>query len=231
MKIEIWSDFVCPFCYIGKRKLEKALDKFPHKDKVKIEFRSYELNPDAPKVPDGMGYEAFAKLKNMKINEAKEFMDSVAKTAKNYDLDYHMDKIVLVSTKDAHRLAKWAKRFKKDKELTEALMHAYFTKGVNIADFNELTKIVEKLGLNKKDALEVLNSNRFEKEVLADIEEANTLGIRGVPFFVFDRNYAVSGAQPDQMFEQALEKSYEESYKFKDLNVSNTEVCDTDECN
>ncbi len=230
MKIEVWSDFGCPFCYIGKRKLEKALNSFDHKEKIEVIYKSFELNPDAPLIATDYGYEGFAKLKHVSVKQAKEMMDSVALSAKNYGLDYHMDKIQLVSTHKAHQLAKWARTQKKEKALTEVLMHAYFTLGANLAEDKVLLDLVEQVGLDRTAGQLVLEQKTFNGLVDEEISEAQALGIRGVPFFVFDRKYAISGAQPDEQFTQALKKSFAEASSFEQINNDDEHLCGPDGC-
>ena len=230
MTIEVWSDFVCPFCYIGKRKLEKALSNFDRKNEVKVIFKSFELNPDAPKENDKVGYEAFAALKGVSLEEAKKMNDYVTQMASSYDLHYQMDKAALTSTFDAHRLAKWARTKNKEKALTEVMMDGYFTKGKNLADYHTLSLCAKAVGLDKNEALEVLNNNLFMSEVQEEIVEANRFGIRGVPFFVFNRKYAISGAQPDSQFMLALQKLAEETPQFESLDTEEEMLCGPDGC-
>ena len=229
MVIEIWSDFACPFCYIGKKKLEKALNNFEHKDKVKIEFKSYELNPNAPLETNDKGYEAFAKLKGMPIDQVKQMFNQLTLTAQAYDLDYQMNEIVMTSTRKAHRLAKWAKTKNKEAELTEELFNAYFSEGLNIANNKTLLNLVEKVGLDVNEAKDVLNNNLFEDEVANQINEGKSLGVRGVPFFVFNRKFAISGAQPDEHFNEALKKAYEVESPFETVGSSD-DTCGPDGC-
>ncbi|MBN3490087.1 DsbA family oxidoreductase [Acholeplasma equirhinis] len=230
MTIEVWSDFVCPFCYIGKRKLEKALSQFSRKNEVKVIFKAYELNPNAPKHNDKVGYEAFASLKGVSLAEAKRMNDYVTQMAADYDLFYQMDKAHLTSSFDAHRLAKWARTYNKEKALTEKFMDAYFTKGENLADYSTLAKLVGEVGLNTDEALNVLNNGDFEDVVEEEIGMAESFGIRGVPFFVFNRKYAISGAQPDSQFLLALNKMAEDTPKFESLDTDEEMLCTDEGC-
>ena len=230
MKIEIWSDYVCPFCYIGKRKLEKALKQFDYSNQVEIVFKAYELNPYAPEIPDGVGYEGFAKAKNITIEKAKAMMDPIVGVASQYGLEYHMDKTLMINTHKAHRLAKWARTFNKEIELSELLMNANFKLGLNLADNDVLLGLVKEIGLDPTLALKVLESNEFSDVVKAEFEEASELGVRGVPFFVFNRKYAISGAQPDEQFVLALKKAYEDSVTFEELATDEDQLCGDDGC-
>src|SRR5690554_3559804 len=229
MVIEIWSDFACPFCYIGKKKLEKALNKFEHKDKVEIVFKSYELNPNAPLETSDKGYEAFAKLKGMPIDQVKQMFNQLTLTAQAYNLDYQMNEIVMTSTRKAHRLAKWAKTKNMEAELTEKLFNAYFSEGLNIADNNVLLTFVKELNLDVNEAENVLNNNLFDDVVIKEINEGKSLGVRGVPFFVFNRKFAISGAQPDEHFNEALKKAYEVESPFETVGSSD-DTCGPDGC-
>lgn len=228
MKIEIWSDFVCPFCYIGKRKLELALKDFKYKDKVEIVFKSYELNLEAPLNPVGAGYEAFAATKWVSLADAKRMMDPVKDFAAEYGLEYHLEKTKIMKTITAHRLAKWARTFGKELVLTEAFMHAYFTKGANLADQDTLLTLVARVGLDQKEALDVILSDRYLDVVETEIYEARLIGVRGVPFFVFDQKYAIAGAQPDELFVQTIEKAFKESSPFEMVGDPNA-TCSVDE--
>lgn len=231
MKVVVWSDFVCPFCYIGKRKIEKAINEFPHKDKIEVIYKAYKLNPEAPEEPQGKGYEAFASLKGVSLEQAKEMYDRVENMAKTMDLHFQMHQTLTVSTDKAHRLTKWAHQFKKDKSLTELLMEGYFVKGLNIANNDVLLDMVELLDLDRSEALKVLQSNDFEDEVQQDIDEARKVGVRGVPFFVFNDKYAVSGAQPDQVFKDALQQAYDEASPFEQIGSDSEEgLCGPDGC-
>lgn len=229
MKIEIWSDFACPFCYIGKKKIEKALNSFPHKDQVEVIFKSYELNPDAKDYAEENSQEEFAKRKGMTIEQVKAMYQQITLAAKAQGLNYDFDNVKMVRTRKAHRLAKWASTHGKEKELTELLFDAYFTKGLSIADNNVLLNFVSMLGLNVADATKVLNTELFDNIVTREINDGLNLGVRGVPFFVFDRKFAVSGAQPDEVFKEALEKAYEQNNDLKIVD-SEDDFCGPEGC-
>lgn len=210
MKIEIWSDFVCPFCYIGKRKLEQALEKFPHRDKVEVQFKSYQLDPDAKYDPELTFYETFSKLKGMPLDQVKVMNEQVRQHAEQVGLTYHFDTMKYANTFDAHRLAQYAKENGKGDELTERLFYAHFTESKLISDHETLIDLAKEVGLDESEVKDVLETNKFTEEVEADIEMARNIGVQGVPFFVFNRKYAVSGAQPTETFLAALEKVWEE---------------------
>ena len=210
MKIEIWSDFVCPFCYIGKRKLEQALETFPHRDEVTIQFKSYQLDPDAKYDPELSFDETFSKLKGMPLEQVKAMNEQVRQHAEQVGLTYHFDTMKYANTFDAHRVAQYAEKNGKGDEITERFFYAHFTESKLLSDQGTLVELASEVGLNEAEVKEVLETNKFTEEVEADIEMAQNIGVQGVPFFVFNRKYAVSGAQPTETFLTALEKVWEE---------------------
>ncbi len=209
MEVEIWSDVMCPFCYIGKRRFETALSQFGHADDVEIEWKSFQLNPQMKTVPGKSINEYLAENKGWTIDHAREANQYVTNMAKEVGLTYNMDKAVVANSFDAHRLIQLAKKQGKGDAMEERLFKAYFTEGKNTADHQVLLDIGLEIGLDKTETEQVLNSDAFAEDVRKDIYEAQQVGARGVPFFVFNRQYAVSGAQPAEVFLQTLEKSYE----------------------
>jgi len=231
MKIELWSDFACPFCYIGKKRFEQALEKFPHKDQVEVVYKSYQLNPNAPKVMKGNPVESFAKGHRMSEDTAKQRFTMFKEQAKTVGLTYDYDNIQMTNSFDAHRLAKWANQFGKEQLLTDRLMKAYFTDGLNIADIDTLVAIAKELGLNESAALKVLQSKEYGNQVLDEINEGRQIGVQGVPFFVLDRKYGISGAQPVEHFTQALEQLYQESNPLEDISgATEGATCNDESC-
>ena len=210
MKIEVWSDFVCPFCYIGKRHLEKALEQFPHRDEVTVEFKSYQLDSEVEYDPETNFYDTFSKLKGMPLDQVKEMNEQVRQIAAQVGLTYHFDTMKYANTFDAHRVAQFAEEQGKGKEITERFLHAYFTESELLSDHETLIKLANEVGLEKEVVKEVLEQNKYSQEVQNDIELARQIGVQGVPFFVFDQKYAVSGAQPIETFQQALEQTWKE---------------------
>ena len=207
MKIEIWSDVVCPFCYIGKRKLEKALDKFPLKDQVEIEWKSFQLNPEEKTNPSINTLEHLAQSKGWSMDQTKEITSNVVEMAKEHGLEFDFEKAKVANTKNAHRLIHFAKKQGKGGEMKERLLKAYFSDGENVDDPNTLIKLGAEIGLNESEIKSMLASNQFDDAVDQDIYESRLIGVRGVPFFVLDRKFGISGAQPDEVFEETLEKS------------------------
>jgi predicted DsbA family dithiol-disulfide isomerase len=210
MKVEIWSDVVCPFCYIGKRKFEKALEGFVGKDKVEIEWKSFQLDPELDN-KEGLSVHAYlGKRKGGTTADGKRMNDHVAAIAKEVGLEYNFDTAILNNTLPAHRLLHFAKEQGEQNALKERLFRAYYTEGKDIADTNTLVQLAAEVGLNAVEAKEVLEQNRFEKAVRADQHQAYRIGVQGVPFFVFNNKYAVSGAQPSEVFAQVLDKVWQE---------------------
>jgi predicted DsbA family dithiol-disulfide isomerase len=211
VKVEIWSDFVCPFCYIGKRRFEAALERFAHKDGVEVVFRSFELDPHAPKDADHDVHDMLAMKYGMSRQQEKAMNDNVAGQAKEVGLTYRFDSMILTNTFDAHRLARFAARHGKTEEMVERLFRAYFTDSEHIGDHETLAALAAMVGLDPSETAQMLADGDYAEEVRADEEEAGRLGIRGVPFYVIDRKYAISGAQPSDMFLKALQQAWSES--------------------
>ncbi|TFV97709.1 DsbA family oxidoreductase [Algoriphagus kandeliae] len=232
MKIEIWSDVVCPFCYIGKRKLERALEKFPMKNQVEIEWKSFQLNPDEKTNPAIGTLEHLAKSKGWSIEQTRQITQNVVEMAKEQGLQFNFEKAVVANTKNAHRLLQLAKTLGKGSEMKERLLQAYFTEGLNVDDPETLISLGKELGIPQADLDQFVHSEDFSDAVDQDIYESRLLGVRGVPFFVFDRKYGISGAQPDEVFDGTLEKAWMEFSKEKSPitfeNGESENSCDID---
>lgn len=209
VEIEIWSDVMCPFCYIGKRKFETALEKFENKNKVKVVWKSYLLDPALVSDSSKSIHQHLANSKGWTLDYAKEMSDYVSAMAKEEGLDYHMDRVKVANTFDAHRLIQMAKQKNKGDEMEEALFRAYFTEGKNLADPEVLKAIALGVGIKTEETEAMLKSKAFAKEVLEDLKAAEDIGVSGVPFFVFNRKFAVSGAQPSETFLNSLKKALE----------------------
>lgn len=238
MKVEIWSDIFCPFCYIGKRKFELALNEFNKKEEVEVRYRSFELNPNAPKSYDKNIHELIASKYGISYEEAKLNNDNIVKQAKDLGLEYNFDNLVVTNSFDAHRMIHFADKYGKMEEMTEALFKAYFTDSKNVSDINTLANLVSSIGLDKDEAISVLNSNDYKDSVRNDEEMARNYGISSVPFFIFNDKFSVSGAQPTEIFLMALNKAIEDEKSFIDLNKQNINddkenknVCVDGKCN
>lgn len=210
INIDIWSDIVCPFCYIGKRNFEAALEQNGLKDKVNVTWHSFELAPDAVTKPEGNVYEDLAARKGWTEENTRKMHQQVIERANEVGLDYNFDIAVPANSKNAHRLLHLAKKHNVQDEVKESLFKGYFIEGKNIDDAQTLADIGRAAGLSAEDVKETLENKLFEAEIMADIREASSIGVQGVPFFVFNRKYGVSGAQPVQAFSDVFQKVSEE---------------------
>lgn len=208
MKIEIWSDILCPFCYIGKRHFEKALAMIDPEIPIEVEWKSFQLDPTIPKLSERVNvYQYLADSKGISFEQSKAMHDNVVEMAKNAGLDYNFSIAVVANSFDAHRLIQYSKTKGLSDEVEEALFEAYFTNGVDISDLNVLQEIGTTIGLDPHELKAVLHSDSFAYEISQDIQEAQNIGVRGVPFFVIDRKYGISGAQPVEVFVESLAKA------------------------
>ncbi|PIC99698.1 MULTISPECIES: DsbA family protein [unclassified Sporosarcina] len=234
MKIEVWSDYVCPFCYIGKRRLEHALKQLGLEETSEVVFKAYQLDPNTPVASDLSVVEGLAGKYNVSKQQAENMMTNIEEQAKTVDLHYQVDKMKTSNTFDAHRLAKFAKSHDVEKEVTERLLHGYFVEGERIDTEEVLVAIATEVGLDAQKTKEMLYSNDYGDEVKNDIKEAQEIGVQGVPFFVINRKYAISGAQPTEAFVEALEKiAKEEGMAKPKLQVLGTDeggLCDDGAC-
>ena len=206
MKIEIWSDIVCPFCYIGKRHLEQALKNTGRH--VEIEWKSFQLDPTVTAEDAGASVvEYLAAKKGMSVEQVNGMMSHVEGMAANAGLDMKLKSSFVMNTFHAHRVLHFAKSLGKGSELKEAFLKAHFTDNVNLNEEANLIRVSVSVGLKEEDVLRVLHSNEFEEAVNEDAYTAQQFGARGVPFFVFNRESAVSGAQPVDVFEKILNES------------------------
>ncbi|MEO5649291.1 MAG: DsbA family oxidoreductase [Ginsengibacter sp.] len=233
MEVKIWSDVRCPFCYIGKRKFEMALDKFSHKDKVKVTWHSFELDPSLETNPGINSIEHISRVKGISKQEGLEMHKHVISVAEEVGLNFDFEKSVVANSFNAHRLIQFAKSQEKGNEVEEELFKAHFTDGKNIDDKETLAQIGITIGLDEKSVKEVLDSNAFADEVKNDEQQAQLLGVRGVPFFVLNNKYGISGAQSSDTFLDALEQTWEEIKKEKQpLIITEGESCFADgNCN
>ncbi len=213
MKVEIWSDIMCPFCYIGKRNFEDALNEFSGKNEIEIEWKSFQLDPTIPRNFERKisTYEYLAEKKGMSIEQSKQLHLNVIETAKKVGLTYDFEKSIVANSFDAHKLIQCAKAYGLGDAAEESLFKAYFSEGKDMSDHSTLISIGKEIGLEESEIISALSSEDFSQKVNADIKEANEIGVTGVPFFVFDRKYAVSGAQPKESFLNALQQSLSES--------------------
>ena len=210
MTVEIWSDVICPFCYIGKRKFEAALAQLSNHDQLDVVWRSFQLQPDTQTDPTRNAVQNLAEKKGWTLDVTRQAIADVSARAQLEGLTFDYERTVVANTFDAHRLAHYATSRSKGDAMQERLFKAYFVDGQNIADHAVLTTLAVDAGLPANDVRDVLSSGQFAAEVQRDIEQAQRYGINGVPFFVFNHKYAVSGAQDSAIFVQALQQSLAE---------------------
>jgi predicted DsbA family dithiol-disulfide isomerase len=233
LKIQIWSDVMCPFCYIGKRKIEEALNQFENKDSVAIEWKSFQLDPSFVATPNESIIDHLAEKYRKDNDWAQTMVDNMTENAKRSGLDFHFEKAILANSLNAHRLLHLAKKYNLSNELEELLFKAYLTDGKNVNDLGTLESLGLEVGLDKTAIEKVLHTDTYANEVQQDQEEAQAIGVTGVPFFVFDNKYAISGAQPTDVFLKTLEKSWEEGNfetKLKLQNTTGENSCGIDGC-
>ncbi len=211
MKVEIWADLVCPWCYIGERRLAAALSSFAHGDEVEVVWRSFQLDPDAPDTPERTVNEMLAEKYGVSLEEAAAMNDRVSAIAAADGLEYHIERTAYVNTFNAHRLNHLAAAHAVQTRLGERLFRFYFTEGGNLADAEALIGLAAEAGIPADVARAVLQGTAYADAVEADIEAARRLGVRGVPFMVFDGKYGLSGAQPAKVVAETLERAWNES--------------------
>ncbi len=210
LTVEIWSDVVCPFCYIGKREFENALARFPHRDSVQVIWKSFELDPSAPARAEQDTYGMLSEKYGMTREQAMERTRGVRERAATLGLHYDFDKAIVGSSFHAHRLIQLAKTKGLGAEAEERLFRAYFTEGAHLADTTTLVRLGMEIGLNTAEVEQMLASDLFADAVRRDEQEAQQIGVRGVPFFLLADKYTVSGAQSSEHFLGALEQAWRE---------------------
>lgn len=234
MKIEIWSDIMCPFCYIGKKHFDEALSQLDNMTSIEVEFKSFQLDPNYNHKEGETVYSYLSNSKNMPIEQIKAMTDHVVLSAAKAGLKIDFEKNIPANTFNAHRLIHLSRIKGLEKEVIDALFEAHFTKGQNIEEKEALKGIGVKNGLDGEEVERLLSSDDFSYEVNQDIMESRNLGISGVPFFLFDRKYAVSGAQPIESFKEVISKSYSEwkseSSSFVEIKSNGGDKCGTDGC-
>jgi predicted DsbA family dithiol-disulfide isomerase len=212
LRVEIWSDVVCPWCYIGKRRFESALSRFEHRDGVEVLWRSFELNPHAARQEESNLAQRLARKYGMTLEQARAANARVTSAAAGEGLEYRLDLARPGNTFDAHRLIHLARERGLQSEAKERLLAAYFNEGRWIGDPETLVQLLVEVGVQPEEARAALDGDAYAAEVRADEREAAELGITGVPFFVLDRRYGVSGAQPPELMLQALHQAWKEAH-------------------
>ena len=211
MHIEIWSDVVCPWCYIAKRRFERALENFPHRDEVELVWRSFELDPGAPQRRPGSYTEALGRKYGMDPERAAASLRRLSDLAAEEDLDLDFGGIQPGNTFSAHRLLHLAAQRGCQGALKERLLRGYFSEGAAVGDRAVLAGLAGDVGLDAAEVDRVLGGEEYADHVRADEVAAEELGVTGVPFFLFDRRFAVAGAQETSVFLSALERAWEKA--------------------
>lgn len=234
MKVDIWSDTRCPFCFVGKRNFENALAKFPDANNIEVNWHSFQLDPNIVTQPEKDPYEFLAEIKGLPLEQIKGMHEHLMQSGKAVGIDFNFDESKVANSFRSQMLLQLAKTKGKANEMEELLFEAQFLNGQNVDDPAVLVELGEKLGISKEEVLQGIESDDFKFAVNQDMQMANNLGIRGVPFFIFNDKYAVSGAQPEALFLEVLEKSYNE-YKAGDSGlkiINEGDSCDVNgNCN
>lgn len=238
MRIEIWSDVVCPWCYVGKRRLEQALAGFEHADEVEVVYRSFELDPTAPRSADSGGAHELstgvvARKYGRSEDEMRDMQQQLIDLAAQDGLAFKLFETVHTNTVDAHRVLHLALETggaSLQRELKEALLAAYFLEARNVGDHDVLTEVAVAAGLDEARVREVLAGTEYADAVAADVAQARAYGATGVPFFVVDRKYGVSGAQPAEVFSQVLAQAWTEAHPVLQTVGGDAEACGPDGC-
>jgi predicted DsbA family dithiol-disulfide isomerase len=231
LRIDVWSDIACPWCYVGKRRLEAALEKFPHRDEVEVVWRAFELDPSAPaERPGDVGYaERLAKKYGTSMKEAEGMLTRMTDVAAADGLDFHFEKIRPGNTFEAHRVLHLAADRGKQDAVKERYLRAYMTEGEPIGDRETLIRLAGDAGLDADEVRATLASDAYAREVRDDEDEARQLGINGVPFFVLASKLAVSGAQPAELLLRALTQAWKEVEARPEVFAEGA-VCGPDGC-
>jgi predicted DsbA family dithiol-disulfide isomerase len=233
MKVEIWSDIACPWCYIGRRRFETAVRQFEHGDEVEVIWRSFQLDPNAPRDYAGNVNDMLVQRYGMSQQQAEAAHARVTALAAEEGLDYRFDRARPVNSLDAHRLIHFAAAHHLQSEMKERLQKAYFTDGLLVSDHDTLVKLAREVGLDADAARQMLESDTYTAEVRAEARRAQMLGSSGVPFFVFEEKYAVSGAQPAELFLSALEQTWTATHPLVTLAGAggDADTCTDESCN
>ncbi|MFF5325293.1 DsbA family oxidoreductase [Janibacter hoylei] len=229
MQIDIWSDIACPWCYIGKRRLETALTDHPQRDDIQVTWHSYQLDPSLPEHYEGTEADYLASRKGMPVEQVREMFGHVAEQAAGEGLAYDFDRLVVANSARAHELLHLAKERGLGDEVKEALLSGHFEHGLDIGDVDALARVGADAGLDEGEVRAALADGRYEAAVAADIDMARQIGVTGVPFVVVDMKYAVSGAQPPEVFREVVDKALAERTPAVQV-VQSGDVCGPDGC-
>jgi predicted DsbA family dithiol-disulfide isomerase len=228
MQVEVWSDIVCPWCYIGKRRLESALEQFPHRDQVEVVWRSFQLDPSVPEGETHPTLPALAAKYGRSVEEMRGMQQHIEQVAAEEGLDYQLADGVSGNTLLAHELLHLAAEHGLRNELKERLLHAYFEEGRPVFDVDSLVALGTEVGLDGAEARQALTDRRFLAAVRQEAATAQSLGATGVPFFVVDRKYGAAGAQPAELLLQILERAWADAHPL--ITVAPADGCTDDTC-
>ena len=213
MRVEIWSDVVCPWCYIGRRRFEKALDQFEYRDQVEVIWRSFQLDPNTPREYPGSIFDMLMQMHGLSRERSEAMHAQLTELAAKDGLDYRFDRVRPANSWDAHRLLHLAAHHGVQSVMKERLQRAYFTDGLSISDPGTLVQLAVEIGLDAEETRRMLEDPQaYADAVRSDIRKARVLGISGVPFFVMDEKYGVSGAQATELFLEALERAWADAH-------------------
>ncbi|MFT8679381.1 DsbA family oxidoreductase [Gluconacetobacter sp.] len=230
MKLEIWSDYACPYCYIGKRFLEAALAEFEHAREVEIVFRAFELDPSSGPAVTTTTLDRIMRKYGKSRSDAQAMIDHITSMGERCGLDMRYASVRYTNTFDAHRLTKFAEQHGRGADMTERLFRAYFTDNSPLADHDVLVGLARDVGLDGDAVRAMLSSTDFAEAVRHDETRASQTGVHGVPFFVFDGAYALSGAQPKAQLLAALRQSWKKARKTASENPTTGMTCDSTGC-
>lgn len=208
IKVDIWSDVQCPWCYIGKRKFEAAVVAFD--GEVEVEYHSFELSPDTPVDFEGSPIDYLSQRKGMPIDQVQQMLERVTGIAASVGLHYDYDHVHQTNTVKAHELLHYAKAHGRQLEMKERLLKAYFVDGRHVGHVEDLADLAAEIGLDRTDVVQALEAGQYLADVKADVAKAGEYGIQGVPFFVIEGKYGVSGAQDAEMFTKVLTQARED---------------------
>lgn len=230
MRVEVWSDVVCPWCYVGKRRLETALERFEHRDQVEVVWRSFQLDPTAPEGETHPTLPALAAKYGVPAEQMRENMRGLEELAAAEGLEYHLADGISGNTLLAHELLHLAAEHGNDtrNELKERLLHAYFEEQRSVFDVDSLVPLAVEVGLDEAEVREALSDRRYRAAVVDDSATAIELGARGVPFFVVDRKFGAAGAQPAEQLLQVLERAWRDANPL--ITVPDADGCTDDSC-
>jgi predicted DsbA family dithiol-disulfide isomerase len=233
MQVDIFSDVVCPWCAIGKRRFEAALGRFEHADEIEVVWRAFELDPNAPARREGDYADRLARKYGMSREHAVAAHENLTATAAAEGLDFHFDRAQPGNTFDAHRLLHYARETGPGLQdaLKERLLLAYFTEGEAIGDPETLVRLAAEVGLDRQQCAEILASDRYAAAVRADEREAHELEVTGVPFFVVDGKFGIPGAQDAETILGVLRRAWAKSHPLEMAEVPAAGgACDGDSC-